>query len=157
MIHNITVSQYHNITISQYHSITISQYYDITISQYYDITISQYHNITISQHHNITSCDCDCDSQLFLAGNPPQMFSSPMRGILILQHFVPYLEGQEPNQVLKTKTKMTEEDDQEEGTTTPENSLFLFPKTTTNFALSCDQFQPMIDFLPNSSTRLFYF
>jgi len=84
------------------------------------------------------------------------MFSSPMRGILILQHFVPYLEaGAEPG--LENQNEMTEEDDQEEGTTTPENSLFLFPKTKTNFALSCDQFQPMIDFLPNSSTHLFYF
>jgi len=54
-------------------------------------------------------------------------------------------------------TEEGEEGDQEGTTDAPENSMLLFCKRKTSFALSCDQFQAMIDFLPKSSTRLFHF
>ena len=78
---------------------------------------------------------------------------------MILQHFVPYLEaGAGPSLEKQDEDDEEGEEGDQEGTTdAPENSMLLFCKRKTNFALSCDQFQAMIDFLPKSSTRLFHF
>ena len=110
-------------------------------------------NVTISQYlqsENITTVPCRQPA--------PNVFQ-PVATLWFF-NILCLTWRQEPDQVLKSKTKMTEEGEEgdQEGTTdAPENSMLLFRKRKTNFALSCDQFQAMIDFLPKSSTRLFHF